>query len=43
MSFSTHFPLSNFGSGAADSAGGGAAAADVKMDAVVAVVDPVDS
>lgn len=44
VSFSTHFPLSNLGSGAAASAGGGAAAAaDEKMDAVVvAVVDAVD-
>ena len=42
MSFSTHFSLSNLGIGAAASATGGAAAADVKMDAVVAVVDSVD-
>ena len=41
MSFSTHFSLSNLGKGAAASAGGGAAA-DVKMDAVVAGVDVVD-
>lgn len=39
VSFSTHFPLSNFANGAAASAGGGAAAVDVKMDAVMAVVD----
>ena len=42
VSFSTHFALSNLGNGAAASAGVGAAAADVKMDAVVAVVDAVD-
>ena len=42
VSFSTHFPLSNLGNGAAASAGGGAAAADENMDAVVAVVDAVD-
>lgn len=39
VSFSTHFFLSNFDNGAAASASGGATAADVKMDAVVAVVD----
>ena len=45
VSFSTHFALSNLGSGAvvfASAAAGGPAAAEVKMDAVVAVVDAVD-
>ena len=38
VSFSTHFALSNFGNGAADSAGIGAAGVEVKMDAVVVAV-----
>ena len=42
VSFSTHFPLSNFDNGAAASAGAGPAAVEVKMDAVVAVVDAMD-
>lgn len=43
VSFSTHFALSNFGMDAADAAGEGAAAVEVKMDAaVVAVVDALD-
>ena len=44
VSFSTHFPLSNFGSGAAfaSATDGAAAGADVKMDAVVVVADAVD-
>ena len=44
VSFSTHFPLSNLGNGAvfASDAAAGAAAADVKMDAVVVGADAVD-
>ena len=46
VSFSTHFPLSNLGSGAAfasAAADGPAEAADVNMDAVVVVgADAVD-
>ena len=44
VSFSTHFPLSNLGSGAAfaSAAAEGAAGADVKMDAVVVGADAVD-
>ena len=44
VSFSTHLPLSNFGSGAAfaSAADGAAAGADVKMDAAVVVADTVD-
>ena len=43
VSFSTHFPLSNFGNGAAASAGAGTPAAeDVKMEAVVPGVDALD-
>lgn len=46
VSFSTHFALSNLGNGAAASAAAAgraaAAAADVKIDAVGAVVDAVD-
>ena len=45
VSFSTHFPLSNLGSGAAfaSAAAEGPAGADVKMDAVVVVgADAVD-
>lgn len=43
VSVSTHFALSNFANGAADAARDGAAAVEVKMDAVVvAVIDAVD-
>ena len=45
VSFSTHFPLSNLGKGAAFASAAAAdvpAAADVKIDAVVAVVEAVD-